>query len=768
MQTTAHGSTTNSIGQALSRVDGRAKVTGAAPYAAEAPVKDIAYAVIVQSTIARGRIAAINTTQAQAAPGVLAILTPANMPKLTAPKDAMLGETRLPLSDMNVYYAGQHLAVVIAETPEQANWAAHLVKVDYDGVEKPRLQMHDASAPLDQPKNNFGEPIQITKGDVAAAAGTFGAVVVKQTYTTPTHTHNPMEMSATVAHWTADDHLTLWDSTQDVTGTRNTIAGLFGLPPANVHLLCPFTGGGFGCKGSTWPHTTMAVAAARMVKRPVKLMLTRHQMFTSCGHRPPTEQAMTLAASRDGKLLAVGHETTTVGSNVGDYTETCGMGTSYVLYDTPSLKVTHAIRKIDVATPTFMRAPGETPGSFALESAMDELAYGLSIDPVQLRLANYAEKHPQTGQEWSSKQLRKCYEVGMEKFGWTRRTPAPGSMRDKQGRLLGWGMATAAYPAMTFPGSARIRIMSDGHDGIQAVGAAATQDLGTGTWTIGLQITAAALGLPLSKVRFELGDSDFPPSGVSGGSATAGSLTLALTGASQALRAALLEIAAADPSSPLAGLQPSQVELRGNKLVATADEKRSMDINGLIVRSGRAFIEGQSQEPGKDRPVKVKSQGVGDEQDYPGNQHKYACHSFGAHFVEVVVDDPVPLVRVRRVVSVMDIGRVLNPKTTRSQVIGGVTMGIGAALMEETLYDPNTAHPVNNNLADYPVCVNPDIHSIETHFVEVPDLRFNSLGCRGVGEIGITGVAAAVANAVYHAVGKRVRELPITPDKLLA
>ncbi len=698
MQTTIHGSNSTPIGQALSRVDGRAKVTGAAPYAAEAPVKNMAYGVIVQSTIARGRIASIDTAKAKAAPGVLAILTPANMPKLTAPKGVLFGETRLPLSDMNVYYAGQHLAVVIADTPERANWAASLVQVNYDGVEKARLQMHDAAGALEMPKNNFGEPIQISKGDMQAASSAPGVTVLQETYRTPAHTHNPMEMSATVVLW-ENDHLTLWDSTQDVTGTRSTIAALFGLKPENVHLLCPFTGGGFGCKGSFWPHTAMAVAAARLAKRPVKLMLTRQQMFTSCGHRPPTEQAMTLAASKDGKLVAVAHETTTVDSTVGDYTETCGMGTSYVLYDTPTIKVTHAIRKIDVATPTFMRAPGETPGSFALESAMDELAEKLGMDPVQLRLANYAEKHPQTGQPWSSKQLRQCYELGMQKFGWSHRAAAPGSQRDAGGRLVGWGMATAAYPAMTFPGSARIRIMSDGHDGIQAVGAAATQDLGTGTWTIGLQITAAALGLPLNKVRFELGDSNFPASGVSGGSATAASLTLALIGASDALRSELLKIAAADPSSPLAGLSPSQVELRGNQLVSKSDSKRAMDINGLIVRSGRDFLEGQSEMSGRDRPVKVKSQAQTDDEDYAANQHKYACHSFGAHFVEVVIDDPVPLVRVQRVVSVMDVGRILNPKTARSQLIGGVTMGIGAALMEGTLYDPVSAHAVTANLS---------------------------------------------------------------------
>jgi xanthine dehydrogenase YagR molybdenum-binding subunit len=398
---------------------------------------------------------------------------------------------------------------------------------------------------------------------------------------------------------------------------------------------------------------------------------------------------------------------------------------------------------------------------------MDELAYQLDMDPLQVRLANYAEKHPQTGQPWSSKHLRECYQLGSQKFNWAARNPKPGSMRAPDGRFMGWGMATAAYPAMMFPGSARIRIMSDGHDGVQAIGAAATQDLGTGTWTIGQQITASQTGLPLEKVRFDLGDSNLPASGVSGGSATAASITMALNGAARSLRAELLKIAAADPNSPLAGLAPNQVSLQGKKLVSNTDNSRALDINALLVKSGRPYIEGSSAQAGNDHPSKVKSQGESDSEDYEANQKTYAFHSFGAHFVQVVIDEPVPLVRVTRVVSVMDVGKIINPKTTASQVIGGVTMGIGAALMEETLYDPISGRPVTDNLADYAVCVNPDIHSIETYFTDVPDVHFNALGCRGVGEIGITGVAAAVANAVYHATGKRIRELPITPDKLI-
>ncbi len=766
MQNSIHGSTTSVIGQPLNRIDGRAKVTGKATYAAEAPMKNMAYGVIVQSTVARAEVTSINTSAAKVAPGVLLVLTPKNMPKLRQPKGGVMGEERMPLIDMKVHYVGQHLAVVIADTPERAVHAATLVEIHYS-TQKPRLESHDPAGELVTPKNNFGEPIQITRGNVENAAAADGMVVVKQTYRTPIHTHNPMEMSATTAIWDGNDRLAVWDSTQQVSGTQTAIAEIFSLKPENVRVFCPYTGGGFGCKGSYWPHTTLAIAAAKLVRRPVKLVLTRPQMFTSCGHRPTTEQALTLVASKNGALAAISHDSLLQDSPVGDYVETCGMGTSFVVYPAPNLKITHAVRRVNIPSPTFMRAPGETPGSFALESAMDELAYQLNMDPVQLRLANYAEKHPQTGQPWSSKQLRQCYETGMQKFNWASRDPKPGSMRAPDGRLMGWGMATAAYPAMMFPGSARIRLMSDGRDGVQALGAAATQDLGTGTWTIGQQITASQVGLPIEKVRFELGDSNLPAAGVSGGSATAASITRDLSGAAFSLRAELLKIAGLDPSSPFAGLKANQVALQGTKLVSVADSSRSVDINGLIVKSGRPYVEGLSAQPGNDRPVKIKSQGESDSEDYEANQKTYAFHSFGAHFVQVVIDQPVPLVRVTRVVSVMDVGKIINPKTTASQVIGGVTMGIGAALMEDTLYDPITGRPVTNNLADYAVCVNPDIHTMETYFTDIPDTHFNVLGCRGVGEIGITGVAAAVANAVYHASGKRIRDLPITPDKLL-
>ena len=757
------------IGRPIDRVDGRLKVTGQARYAAEAPVQGVAHAVLVESNIARGTIASIDTSAAEAQPGVLAVVTSKNMPKLSDPRKGggMTGENRLPLSDDNILYAGQHVAVVLANTLEQARHAADLVKVAYD-PEPPMVALHDVRAEVVRPEKNFGEPLQVTIGDVDAALKANPAVVVQQTYTTPVEHHNPMEMSATVAAWDGDDRLTVWDSTQYMMGTRATLAAAFGLPAENVRTICPFVGGAFGCKGAQWPHTLLAAAAAKVVRRPVKLMLTRQQMFTSCGHRPPTEQTLTLAADSSGKLLALRHETNQQASIANDFIEPCGIGTSRILYATPAMHITHAARKMNVGSPTFMRAPGETPGTYALECAMDELAVALKMDPVALRRANHADVQPENKKPWSSKHLRECYQMGIEKFGWSKRKPEPRSMRHDDGRLIGWGMATATYPGYQFPGTARIRLMSNGSDGVRAVGSSATHDLGTGAYTVCTQITAGLVGLPLDRVKFELGDSTLPPAPVSGGSTTTASVGQALSVAADALKSALLKLATdGNPSSKLAGAKLSDLVMRDGKLMLASDPSRSEDLAALVARAGRAYVEGTSPPPGEPPQARHAASDDAEGEDYAANQKKYAFQSFGAHFVEVMIDEPIGRCRVTRVVSVMDVGRVINPKTAGSQVMGGVIMGIGMALMEETAYDQRSGKPVTNNLADYPVCVNADIHSIEPYFIDIPDPRMNAVGCRGVGEIGITGVAAAVANAVYHATGKRIRDLPITTDKLM-
>jgi xanthine dehydrogenase YagR molybdenum-binding subunit len=740
------------VGEPRERVDGRAKVTGRATYAAEAPVRNAAHAVLVQSAIACGEITAINATAAEASPGVLAVLTPKNMPRLDDEKIKLQAENRMPLGDLKIHYAGQHVAVVVADTLERARYAATLLKISY-AERRPVLDLNDPAAKTEQPGQANGQELQFEKGDVDAALAGEGVVVVRQTYSTPVETHNPMEMSATLAYWEGEK-LTVWDATQAVVNRQKSLAAVFNLKPENVRVVCPFVGGAFGCKGGQWPHTVLAAAASKVVGRPVKLMLTRAQMFTSCGHRPATEQALTLGADRSGRLVAIRHDSKIEDSEVGKHIEPCGAASSAIMYATPNLAYTHRLSRVNIASATFMRAPGENPGTYALESAMDELAIALKMDPVELRLANYAENAPHNGLPFSTLNLRACYQLGAEKFGWSRRNPTVGAMRAVDGARVGWGMATATYPAYRFPNQARIRIMADRDGGVRAVGAAATQDLGTGAYTVFTQMTAMLVDLPFERARFELGDTNLPPGGVSGGSATTAGVGQALSEAAEKLRGALLAIAQESAGSPLAELTPADVGFKTGRLIALGEPSRGVDLAALV--KGRAFVEGLS----------AASPGGAD--GFPAKQKAHTFQSFGAHFVEVTVGGRVPAVRVTRVVSVMDIGRVINPKTARSQVEGGVIMGIGQTLFEETHYDPNSGRPVNDNLADYVVCVNPDVGSIETHFVGEPDFLCNAIGCRGVGEIGITGINAAIANAVYHAAGIRVRDLPITQEKLLA
>ncbi len=743
---------TDVVGRPIERVDGRLKVTGAARYAADAPVEGVAHAVIVQSTIARGR-AAIDAAEAERAPGVLAVLTPRTMPRLRRVKadfsgggapggGTMLGEDRLPLEDDAVHHAGQHMAVVVAETFEQARHAASLVRVTYE-AERPLLALDDPAATVEEPDQFFGEDLQVRRGDPDAAFARAQAegVVVEATYTTPFEQHTPMEPSATVVVWDGE-RLTVYDSTQWVVGTHNALARAFGLEADHVRVLCPFVGGGFGCKGWVWPHTLLAAAAAKVVGRPVTLALTRPQMFTSVGHRPGTVQAVALAASRDGRLLAARHVTTHESSPVGTHVEACGLPTR-VLYAIPALELRQRLVRLNVPTPTPMRGPGETPGSFALESAMDELAYALRMDPVQLRLVNHADVHPDSGCPWSGKHLRECYARGAEAFGWTARTPKPRSMRD--GRLLvGWGMATALFPAYRMPASARARLLADG----RAVVSTAAHDLGTGAYTIFTQVAAEALGLPVERVTLELGDSDLPGGPIAGGSNTTASVSPVVAEAARTACAELLHLAVADSRSPLHGLREDRIVPAEGRLQSLDDPARSDTYAEVLTRAGRPWVEGRAQASGA-----------------PDAGVEY--HSFGAQFCEVKVDPDLPRVRVTRVVNVFDVGRVLNPKTARSQVLGGVVMGIGMVLLEHGVLDERTGRWVTDNLADYAVCVNADVGAIETHFVDIPDPSINPLGARGLGELPITGVAAAVANAVFHATGRRVRDLPITPEKLV-
>lgn len=709
------------MGTAVSRIDGKLKVTGGAKYPAEFVPKNLVHGFLVMSTIARGKIMGIDSSAAETLPGVLAVITHLNAPKIGGLSMALRSEgirieQRLPLSDNAVSYGGQYVAVVVADTSETARHAATLLKISY-APEKPALEKEDALQ-VDKPKTFFDEELQKTKGDPQSALANADFVKIDNTYTTPMETHNPMECSATIAQWDSPERLTIYDATQFVKGVQGIIARAFALEPENVHVICPYVGGAFGCKGPVWTHTILAVMAARVVNRPVRVELTRHQMFSGTGHRPQMFQKIALAASRDGKLQAIKHESEMLGSPVGRWTESSGIGSTSVLYDAPNIEMSHTIYIVNKSQPSFMRAPGECPGTYALECAMDELAYALKMDPLKLRLVNNSANHPLNGKPWSAKRLRECYELGAEKFGWSKRNHEPRSMKDRQS-LVGWGVATATYPARAGHAEAKIIFNADGTAKVKC----AAHDLGTGQWTSLTQISADAIGLPIEKVKFELGDSDLPFGPVAGGSQTTATAGSAIADAAQNLKKKLIDLGA-DAGKP-------------ETFVAALQNK---GMNSIEADGKYKFDE----------------------------DNKLGFQSFGAQFCEVKIDPDLPLVRVTRWVSVMNCGRVVNLKTGRSQIMGGVVQGIGMALEEETMHDPLTGLPVTRNLADYHVPVHADIvPDIDIHFVGEPDFAFNPMGARGMGEIGITGAAAAVANAVYHATGKRIRDLPITPDKLL-
>src|SRR5947207_2017932 len=741
----------NIMGPARSRVDGKLKVTGAAKYAVEFEVRKCAYGWTVESNIAKGKITAIDTKTAQAVPGVLAVLTHLNMPKFqSAPKkeggisSGIRNEERFPLSDDGVHYAGQDVALVVAETIEQARHAASLVKISY-APEEPLLTMEAAVKKAEKPKTNHDENVQIKKGDAAAALKDANLVKIEQTYNTPKETHNPIEMSGTIAQWEGDKKLTLYDATQFVKGVQNVLARSLGLELENVRIICPFVGGAFGCKGAVWMHILLAAMGAKVAGVPVKLHVSRRNMFVGTGHRTPTRQKLTLAATRDGKLQAIQHVSETLTSPVGQFTESCGSRSTGLMYESPSIRVEETVYPVNVSTPTFMRAPGECPGTYALESAMDELAYALKMDPVALRLANHADNHPTKNIPFSAKHLKEAYQLGAEKFGWAKRNPEPRSMRDGD-LLVGWGMATATYPAHKMSAAAKVILRANNTATVQC----ATHDLGTGAYTAFTQISSEQLGVPFEKVTFELGKSDFPFGPVAGGSNSTGTVGTALHEVALLLHKALADLAVKDPKSPLYNLKADDIAMVAEgRIGLKKDNVKSDTYTDILKRAGKDSIEVQS------------------EQKPPEENKKQAFQSWGAHFCEVRIDPLLPRVQVTRVVSVMNCGRIVSAKTARSQIMGGVTMGTGMALPEPPSYDPATGLPVIRNLADYHVPTNLDVPEIDVSFVGEPDFKFNPIGARGMGEIGITGIAAAIANAVYHATGKRVRDLPITPDKLI-
>jgi len=734
------------LGQPLDRTDGLLKVTGQARYSADNPEAKLAHAVLVTSTIAHGRVASMDTARIQAMPGVLLVMThetAMRLPDGGKPNAEPPAVRRLSLLQTDeVRYSNEPVAVVVADTLERATDGARKLQasIRYEAA-TPNADYQRAKGTAYQPEKMMGRPINTQRGDVAAGL-LQGPTRLDVVYTTPNEHHNPMEPHATLARWDGPN-LTLYDATQGVSGARGAVAKTLGIPEANVRVLCPFVGGGFGCKGSTWSHVVLAAMAAKQTGRPVRLVLERPQMFGMVGNRPFTDQHIQISARDDGTLTGMRHDVISTTSTFEDWNESSAILTR-MLYAVPNQATTHKLVKLDVGTPTFMRAPGETSGSFALESAMDEMAYELNMDPLAFRLKNYAEMEPQEKRPWSEKSLRECYQIGADKFGWSRRNPKPRSMRDGN-TLIGLGMATATYPANRSEASAIARILPDG----TAMVASGTQDLGTGTYTVMTQVAADALGFPMDKVEFALGDSSLPHAPVSGGSQSVASVSPAVRAAASQARAKLIAMAIADSGSPLSGGSTDDVTVDNGWIISRADPSKRDPAAAVIARNGGKPIEAMATTK-------------------PGDEKKqFAFHSFGAVFTEVHVDADLGTIRVPRIVGVYDVGSLLNEKTAHSQLMGGLVWGIGSALTEKSELDARYGRYTNANLAEYHVPVNADIGLLDITLLGKPDAHINPLGARGIGEIGITGVAGSIANAVYHATGVRVRDLPITLDKVM-
>ncbi|MFL4909230.1 xanthine dehydrogenase family protein molybdopterin-binding subunit [Streptomyces sp. MMS24-I2-30] len=726
------------VGAGINRVDGPRKVTGTAPYPMDFSVPGQAYGAVVQSTIAAGRIVRMHTEAAEGSPGVLLVLTHENTPKVGAGPTTVLGESPpAPLRNDRILHHGQHIAFVVAETPEQATAAARLVRADYE-VTEPLLDLQDPRA------EQLVDPWQMdtVRGNTTAALET-AEVTFRAVYTTADNTNNPLGLFATLAAWEGDT-LTVHDTSQWPSMVRTTLAMVFGIPESSVRVLVPYVGGGFGAGLRVWPHVILTSVAARVLNRPVKLVLTRPQMFTSVGHRPSGVQWLSIGAARDGELVALDHRSlSSLSMEDNDY-EPFTAATSFA-YRCPNAITRDRQARINIAVPTSMRAPAEAQGNFALESALDELSYTLGMDPLELRLRNHASVDPRNGLPWSSKALLECYDVGARRFGWSDRNPEPRSMRDGNW-LVGYGMASALFPHFALPCAAQATVNGDG----SALVRSAATDIGTGTYTVMAQLAAEELGLPLGQVRFDLGDSDMPNSTMAGGSGLTGALGNAVHDACRRLVRSFAEFARGDADSPLRGVSPNDVECTEGRIHLAGRPDRGEPYVDILARHGLSELSAN----GNSTPPVPTELGMS------------LAGAYGAKFVEIRVDADLGLIRVVRVVSVIDGGRILNAKTARSQIIGGTVGGIGLALYEDTVTDPRTGRIANGTFADYLVAVNADIPELDVVFVGEPD-RSTPTGTKGVGEVGLVGIAPAIANAVHHATGKRIRELPITLDALL-
>ncbi|WP_151118134.1 xanthine dehydrogenase family protein molybdopterin-binding subunit [Hypericibacter adhaerens] len=749
--TSAHAATTSPaadglarklsvIGTPVSRIDGRAKVTGEAKYAAEFQAPDLAYGSMVTSTIARGRIAAIDAAEALRVPGVLDVLTHANRPAMADRDEAYHddaapdGSPFRPLFDDRVLFNGQPVAVVLAEDIETARFAASLVKIEY-AAETPATDLEaerSHAVVVEKPWKGRGD---------AASAFASAPVKLEAEYFIPMEHHNPMELYAATAVWESDGNLTVYDKTQGVQNVQRYLCGVFALEPEQVRVVAPYVGGAFGSGLRPQFEVVLAAQGALKLKRSVRVVLTRAQMY-GLGYRPATIERLSLGAKHDGTLDAVTHEAIAMTSRFEQFSrhDTSWSG---LLYKSATARYVHRLAALDLPTSCDMRAPGAATGVYALECAMDELAVALKMDPLELRLRCYSERDQNDDIPYTSKRLRECYHQAAQRFGWERRSAAPRSMRDGH-ELIGWGMASGIWEALQIKHTARITLAADGGAEV----ACATMDIGTGTYTVMAQVAAEMLGLPVERITVKLGDSSLPQAQIEGGSWGAASVSHAILRAATELRGALLTLAQATPNSPLAGLRAEETILADGRLVALQDPARAVATADLLHQAGLPTISKEAESGFE-----------------PDDRHAHNTHA--AIFAEVRVDEELAIVRVTRVVSAVAAGRIINPKTAHSQIMGGIVWGIGMALHEETLIDHRFGRVMNANIAEYHIPAHADVRNIDAFFVDELDTVINPLGVKGVGEIGLVGVAAAIANAVYHATGKRIRDLPITLDKVL-
>jgi xanthine dehydrogenase YagR molybdenum-binding subunit len=728
------------IGTATSRVDGPAKVTGKAKYAGEFNASDLAYASVVESTIAKGRIIRVDTSQALRVEGVLDVLTHEDRPRMASADKAWKddvapeeGSPFRPLYDDRIKFSGQPIALVVAEEWEIARYAASLVRVEYEkqALVTDLYQQRVEAFAVEKPDKPHGD-----------AAKAFAAAEVRHQaeYFIPTEHHNPMELFASTVVWDGAGKLTVYDKTQGVQNVQRYLCSVFEKKADDVRVISPYVGGAFGSGLRPQYQVVLAVLGALAVQRSVRLVLTRQQMY-GLGHRPATIERLSLGAKADGTLDAITHEAIAATSQFEDFSRN-DTGWAALLYKSANAKYAHRLARLDVQTPCDMRAPGAATGVYALECAMDELAVALKLDPVELRLRCYSDRDQNENVPYTSKQLRECYRQGAEAFGWDKRNAEPRAMRDG-GELVGWGMATGVWEALQVPTAARIVLSANGHAEVSC----AASDIGTGTYTILSQVAADVLGLPIENITIKLGDSTLPQAPVEGGSWMAASASHAVAVTAEEVRKELMAMAKLIKGSPLADAKPEDVILADGKIVSKRDESRAVSIADAM-RNGAT-----------DRIEKEKTNNFPEDSSHARNTHS-------AVFAEVKVDEQLGVIRVTRVISAVAAGRILNTKTAQSQIMGAVVGGIGMALHEETVYDHRFGRIMNANIAEYHVPVNADVYDIKVIFVDEPDEIINPLGIKGLGEIGIVGVAAAIANAVYHATGKRVRDLPITLDKV--